>query len=36
MIKTAILLASLSHDPALGVVTREVGQKTMQMINEAK
>lgn len=36
MIKPAAILASLSPDPALAVVAREVEQQTMQMINEAK
>lgn len=36
MIKPAVILASLSQDPALAAVAGEVEQQTMQMIDEAK
>jgi uncharacterized protein (DUF302 family) len=36
LIKPADMLASLSPDPALAVVAKEVEEKTLQMINEAK
>jgi len=36
MIKPAAILASLSQDPVLATVAREVEQQTMRMIDEAK
>lgn len=36
MIKPAAMLAMLSQDPALAQVAKEVEEKTMLMINEAK
>lgn len=36
MIKPSVILASLSQDAALAVVAREVEEKTMRMIDEAK
>ena len=36
MIKPAAILASLSQDPVLATMAREVEQQTMRMIDEAK
>jgi uncharacterized protein (DUF302 family) len=36
MIKPAAMLAMLSQDPALALVAKEVEEKTMLMMNEAK